>query len=177
MSEGYGKITVNGDELLKKHAIWTTGEGSDASNSGTRRQAIGAYAEKCGIDGKALSQFRAGLKIKNDGKRKDWLRSLQLLMPVAEKEIFANEPALGLDNPNEDEQAKAADAAANEGNAIAEDHGAGNPDEDVSDATTERENEEQDPELAQDAEDFDQAAAVGGDNVVTPIDFGGGAVA
>ena len=32
------------------------------------------------------------MKIKNDGKRKDWCRSMRLLMEVAEKEIFGNEP-------------------------------------------------------------------------------------
>lgn len=92
MADPNGKIIINAEELLKKHGVWKSGEESDASSSGKRREAIGAYAEKCGIENKALSQFRSGMKIKNDGKRKDWCRSMRLLMEVAEKEIFGNEP-------------------------------------------------------------------------------------
>lgn len=165
MSEA-AKISVNGDEFLKKHNEWSKGEASDASNSGTRREAMGAYAEKCGIENKAMSQVRAGLKIKNPGKREDWFRSLQALMPIAEREVFSNGPGLPLEEP-EDQKMKeareakvkeAADAAAEEANDIAADHGAG------------------DPDLAQDAEDFDKAAdeALGDEpeKKVTPLNFG-----
>lgn len=152
------KITVNGDEILAKHKAWAAGESSDASNSGKRREAIGAYAEKCGLENKALSQFRAGLKIKSEGKRKDWLRSMQMLLPVAEREIFDNEPDLPMGNPNAEEQQKAAAAmVADQSNEMAEEHGAGDGD----------------PDLDQDAADFDQHAdEVDGDNV-EPIDFSG----
>lgn len=155
------KITINGDEILAKHKAWAAGESSDASNSGKRREAIGAYADKCGIENKALSQFRAGLKIKNEGKRKDWLRSMQLLLPVAEREIFDNEPPLPINNPNEaDQQAAAAAMVAEKSNETAKEHGAG----------------EADADLKQDAEDFNaHADQVDADTTVKPIDFQGAA--
>jgi hypothetical protein len=177
MAENHGKITINADEILEKHGHWSSGEASDGSNAGKRREAIGAYAEKCGIENKAFSQFRAGMKIKNDGKRKDWLRSLELLLAVAEREIFANEPDLGLSNPNEAAQAKAVEAATEEGNRIAEEHGVGGDDNDV------QPEDDQDPdaELEEEQEEFDAAAdeALGDETIVpfspaeTPIDFGG----
>lgn len=162
------KIHVDGDELLAKHNEWAKGEASDASNSGTRRQAIGAYAEKAGLEPKALSQFRAGLKIKNDGKRKDWLRSMQILLNVAEREIFDNEPEMGLDDTNAEEmQAAAASAVAEQSNEMAEDHGVGD------DVTT------GDAEIDAEAADFDAHADSVEDDTVVPfgdgeeVDFSG----
>ena len=162
------KIAVNGDEFLTKHNEWAKGKASDASNSGTRRQAIGAYAEKAGLEPKAMSQVRAGLKIKNDGKRKDWLRSMQNLLPIAEREIFDNEPEMEIENPNEDEmKAAAASAMADQSNEMAEDHGVGD------DA------ESGDSEIDDDTADFeDHADSVEDDTVVPfgedePVDFGG----
>lgn len=154
------KIQVNGDELLTKHNEWAKGEASDSSSSGTRREAIGAYAEKCGLENKALSQFRAGLKIKNDGKRKDWLRSMQILLNIAEREIFDNEPEMGMDNPNDDEmQAAATSAVTDQLNQMAEDHGVGD-DVDSGDADIDAE-----------AADFDDHADSVEDDTVVPVDF------
>lgn len=154
------KIQVNGDELLTKHNEWAKGEASDSSSSGTRREAIGAYAEKCGLENKALSQFRAGLKIKNDGKRKDWLRSMQILLNIAEREIFDNEPEMGMDNPNDDEmQAAATSAVTDQLNQMAEDHGVGD-DVDSGDADIDAE-----------AADFEDHADSVEDDTVVPVDF------
>ena len=85
------KIEINGAEILTNHASWAKGEAAAASDAASRRTNIGAYREAKNIHSKAFSQFRAGMKIKKDEDRRDWLRSLQLLLPVAEKEIFGNE--------------------------------------------------------------------------------------
>lgn len=92
MSDEHGKIIIKPDEIMNKHKTWHSGEKDAAVSAGKRREAIGTYREGCGINAKAFSQFRAGLKIKGEGDRKDWLRSMQLLLPVAEQEIFGNEP-------------------------------------------------------------------------------------
>ena len=85
------KITVEYDKLITKHGEWVRGEQSDASNSGLRRQQIGQFAESVGVEGKALSQIRAGLKIKNEGKRADWLRSMEAMLPIAAQYIRGNQ--------------------------------------------------------------------------------------
>lgn len=161
-----GKISVKGDELLKKHEEWAKGEGSDASNAGKRREAIGKFAENHGLENKALSQVRAGLKIKNDGKRKDWIRTMHVLLPIAEAEIFSNEPGLPFDQDS--------DAAADQSNQMAEDHGVGGEP-----ATIPAEEQPEDAETAEFNAEVDDAMGEGDavepfdPDAETPIDFGG----
>ena len=81
------EITVRHDDLIGKHEQWAAAEKDAASDAGERRQQIGEFAEKHGIENKALSQIRAGLKIKNEGKRLDWLRSMQKMLPMAADHI------------------------------------------------------------------------------------------
>lgn len=104
------KIVINRDEILTKHEAWTTGEASSSSDTGTRREAIGSYCEKNGIENKAFSQFRAGMKIKNDGKRRDWVRSMQLLLPVAERVVFGNQDEMELSDQDDGTTDEAEDA-------------------------------------------------------------------
>lgn len=87
MSESESEITVTHDALLSNHQKWAVGEKNAASTAGERRQQIGAFAEQHGIENKALSQIRAGLKIKNEGKRLDWLRSMEAMLPMAANHI------------------------------------------------------------------------------------------
>lgn len=149
-------IRVDGNAFLEKHEAWTKGEASDASSAGTRREAIGAFAEESGLDTKAVSHVRAGLKIKNEGKRRDWLRSLQALLPIAEREVFDNEPSLPLDDEAQAQNERAAAAAAIQSDEMAEAHGAGG------------EAAPMDPELEQDTREFEDAVSN-----VEQVDFGG----
>lgn len=95
-------ISVDYDEVIEKHSKWASEEASAASDAGERRQAIGAFAESTGVENKALSQFRAGMKIKNEGKQRDWLRSWKALLPIAESHITGNSPEMEL-TPAEDD--------------------------------------------------------------------------
>jgi hypothetical protein len=83
---------VEYDELLNKHQIWATEEGDAASDAGTRRQQIGAFADKHGLNNKALSQFRAGMKQKKEDSRRDWVRSMEVLLAHARAAVFGNQP-------------------------------------------------------------------------------------
>lgn len=166
MAHENSKIQVDRDELLTKHAEWAKGEANDASKSGTRRDAIGAFAEKTGLENKALSQFRAGMKIKQDGKRRDWVRSMRILIDIADDEIFKNEPDLGL----EDENDKGAETAAEEANKLAEDHGAGG-DEPPREASMSATDPEEAPEtdVPEEQAEFNDEV----DRVVTPFEANG----
>lgn len=84
------QITVDYDSLITAHQRWALGEQDAASDAGERRQAIGAFAEAKGVENKALSQIRAGLKIKSEGKRLDWLRSMEAMLPLAAQAIRGN---------------------------------------------------------------------------------------
>lgn len=197
------KIKVNGDEFLKKHYAWAKGEETDASRAGTRREAIGQYAEKTGLNNKAMSQIRSGLKMKDSAKRRDWVRSLQILLEIAEKEIFDEDPELPMTNPNEDQQkADAAAMVADQSNEAAEAHNAGDGEDapgddeagsddgetlgsdgkgiwDGDDAGDEEEvqaygdDDAEEEELDQDAEDFDQAADEALGDNVKTVNFAG----
>lgn len=95
-------ISVEYDDLISKHAEWKRGEESNASDAGVRRQAMGQFAKDTGIDNKALSQVRAGLKIKNEGKQLAWLTSMEALLPLAALRIRGNTTTeMDFDAPNE----------------------------------------------------------------------------
>lgn len=83
---------VDPDKLLAKHAAWSEAEMDANSDAGERRQAIGATADEMRIEGKALSWFRGLLKIKNEGKKRDALLSLEALLPIARTQIMGNQP-------------------------------------------------------------------------------------
>ncbi len=94
---------VDSDKLLQVHADLTRGETDASSLAGERRQKQGQIADEMVIEPKALSQFRAGLKIKNEGKRRDWLRSIKALIPIADQVIEGNQPDM-LGEPTADVQ-------------------------------------------------------------------------
>ena len=81
------EITIKHDELIGNHAKWAADEMSSNSDAGMRRQEIGEFADKCGVEGKALSMMRQGLKIKNEGKQADWLRSMEAMLPMVAAHI------------------------------------------------------------------------------------------
>lgn len=85
--------SVEYDTLIDAHSKWASAEQDAASDAGERRQQIGAFAEKHNVENKALSQIRAGLKIKNEGKRLDWLRSMEAMLPHAAQFIRGNATA------------------------------------------------------------------------------------
>ena len=92
---------IDADKLLDKHGKWSREEQDAASKAGERRQDIGSVAESMAIENKALSQFRAGMKIKNEGKQRDWLRSWQELLPIAENAILGNQPEMKLQSDDD----------------------------------------------------------------------------
>lgn len=77
------EITLEHDQLMGFHEKMAAAEGEAASDAGTRRQEIGAFIEKTGVHKKAFSQIRAGLKIKKEGDKLDWLRSMELMIGMA----------------------------------------------------------------------------------------------
>lgn len=81
------EINLEANELFEFHDKIAKEEGDAASDAGERRQAIGAFAEKTGVNNKALSQIRSGLKIKKEGKRLDWLRSMEIMLAHVSKRI------------------------------------------------------------------------------------------
>ena len=73
------------------------GDAADAQNAGRRREAIGKFVEDAGLHNKAFSHFRTGRKIKDDAKKRHYVRSLQALIPLLEAELEGDD--LGLDEP------------------------------------------------------------------------------
>lgn len=178
--QAYDGPQVEYDEIMDKHQKWAAEEGDAASDAGTRRQQIGAFVEKTGLNNKAFSQFRAGMKQKKDESRQDWLRSMKILIPLAEQAIVGNgtpdmlESGLGdpadyedpEDTPEEDED-DGIGAELEDGDDL-----------DPADPDDDDEGDEEDGEdtIQDDAEDFEAALAELGDDGeesnVTPIATG-----
>lgn len=77
-------IIVDYDEFINAHEAWAAGESDAASDAGKRRQEMGEFQKRTNLQSKAMNQVRAGLKIKKEGERKDWFRSLKVLMSEIE---------------------------------------------------------------------------------------------
>jgi hypothetical protein len=115
---------------------------------------------RCGSRAKALSWFRSLLKIKNEGKRRDALLSLEALLPIARGQIMGNQPDM-LERAAADlapvpvEPATLADVAH-----LTSDDGYPDPDlnEDLEDAESDDEGEFDD-DLDEDTADFADAVA------------------
>lgn len=84
------EIEINHAKFMAMHEKWASGESSNASDGGVRRNEMKQFDEDTGLEAKARSQIRAGLKIKNEGKRADWLRSMIACIPMLKAEIFGN---------------------------------------------------------------------------------------
>lgn len=94
------KIEIDPSKFMKMHEKWSAGESGNASDNGVRRNEMKQFDEEIGLESKARSQVRAGLKIKNEGKRADWLRSLIACLPMLKAEIFGNGTPDMLDQEN-----------------------------------------------------------------------------
>jgi hypothetical protein len=81
------KITINHDQLMNAHTKWAVEESDAASDAGRRRKEMGDFQEKTGVHKKALSHIRAGLKLKKEGDRLDWLRSMEIMLPMVADHI------------------------------------------------------------------------------------------
>lgn len=76
------------EKFIEAHRRLANAEASAASDAGERRQQIGALFEGMRLENKAASQARAILKIKNEGKRRDAVRTWQQLLPMLEDAIL-----------------------------------------------------------------------------------------
>lgn len=149
------------EKFLKLHREFANGESTDASNAGERRVAIGAMFDEMRLEPKAAGQGRAILKMKNEGKMRDAVRTWQQLLPMLEDVVLGGSqdemdlhPANGTAqeaavDPLDDDEYDPTDFAAND--AVAE----------------------EDAETAEFNDAVDDAMA---DNV-RPIDFGGATAA
>lgn len=106
MSEQAGEYIgpyLDPEKFLEKHHEFAVAESSAASEAGERRQEIGALFEGMRLENKAASQARAILKMKNEGKRRDAVRSWQQLLPMLENEILADTPDMFPENGTAEE--------------------------------------------------------------------------
>lgn len=88
--EAHEGPTIDYDTFLNHHEAQKQHEDSSASTMGEARQARGIFLEDTGLNGKAVSAVRAGLKIKDEAKQQAWLRSMKALLPIAEDHITGN---------------------------------------------------------------------------------------
>lgn len=111
-------IRIETDKMIKKVDQWEKAEAAAGQAAGTRREAIGKFVEDAGLHNKAFSHFRTARKIKDDGKKRHYLRTMQALIPVLEAELDAQDQ-MDLDEPEDNvvkmqDAAKAADAEMDE---------------------------------------------------------------
>ena len=76
------------EKFVREHTVIANQEATAASEAGERRQKIGQLFEDMRLENKAASQARAILKMKNEGKQRDGVRSWQQLLPMLEEHIL-----------------------------------------------------------------------------------------
>lgn len=81
------EVNISHDKLIGKAEQWAKEEAERASSAGETRQDIGAFLEETGVHSKALAHIRSGLKLKKESARLDWLRSMELMLPMAADHI------------------------------------------------------------------------------------------
>lgn len=161
--EAFDGPQVEHDKLMDQIQARTAEEHARSSDSSESAAKTATFLDETGLNSQAFSWAKSIMKKlpKKDGQAKamDVIRSLKVCLPMVEAHVTGQGTGeMNLDGPPEAEEAPET------------------VDEPDQAETTAETNADPDPELEQDAEDFDQAAA-GDDNVVTPINFGGGAVA
>lgn len=129
------QLEIDQEAVLQAMQDFNTEDSERASDAGESRQRIGEFLESTGINNKAFSHCRMVLRMKKDDKRQDWLRSMRALMPLMESQIAAIGTRDAFDVPQE-----AVDLA-RQAEAAQEPQEAGNP------------------EIAQEAAEFDAAMA------------------
>lgn len=86
--EAFDGPQLDPDKFLERHYAIAAQEQSSASDAGTRRQQIGELFDSMSLESKAASQARAILKMKNDGKKRDAVRSWEQLLPMLQREVL-----------------------------------------------------------------------------------------
>lgn len=81
------KIELEHDQLMNFCESMAAKETEAASDAGTRRKEIGDFLEKTGLQSKALAQIRSAMKLKKEGNRLDWLRSMEKMLPMVGSHI------------------------------------------------------------------------------------------
>lgn len=70
-------LNLDADALIGKIGQWNSEDAERAESAGETRADIKAFIEDTGINKKALSHLRAGLKIRKEADQLDWLRSME----------------------------------------------------------------------------------------------------
>ena len=81
------EITIDHDSLINQISARNSEDGERASSAGESRAEMKAFLEDTGIHNKAFSHIRAGMKIKKESQRLDWLRSMEVMLPMVAAEI------------------------------------------------------------------------------------------
>lgn len=97
--ESSGSEEVEADELIEAMKEFNDEDSERASDAGESRQRIGAFLERTKLNNKAFSHLRMGLRIKKESARLDWLRSLEMMLPMIAAEIKATTTTDAFDTP------------------------------------------------------------------------------
>ena len=138
------EFTHHHDKIMSKFAKWKSQEAERASDVGEQREEIGALLELTGINKKAFAFVRSLDKLEAD-KRSDVLRSLTPMLDMFDRHWNGNATPDMLDLPK---PTYAADLDLSDDAPEPED-------DDVDDGF----DEDGDPEIQEEADDFDDALA------------------
>ena len=81
---------IDYDTFIAHHSDQQRYEDSAQSKMGEARQKRGDFLEETNLNGKAVPAIRSGLKIKDDAKQFDWLRSMKVLIAIVDEHITGN---------------------------------------------------------------------------------------
>ncbi|MDR9393961.1 MAG: hypothetical protein RI571_06490 [Roseovarius sp.] len=101
--EAFDGPEISYDTFIQHHTSQARFEDSSASTMGEARQERGEFLEDTGLNGKAVSAMRAGLKLKDEAKQRAWLRSMEALLPIVKDHIIGNTTEDWVESADKDE--------------------------------------------------------------------------
>ena len=87
MEDEVTDIDLEHDQLIGQISARNREDGERASSAGESRAEVKAFLEDTGVHPKAFAAIRAGMKIKKEAQQLDWLRSLEIMLPMVAAEI------------------------------------------------------------------------------------------
>ena len=146
--EAIEPIEVSYEKFISFATARNQEDAERASSAGESRQKIGEFLDETGVNSQALSWSRTILKKKKYSQQMDIIRSMEELLPLVKAKVEGGQSAMDFSGSDEQRPVDPADESDLMG------HNGGPDDEEP--AADPEGPEDGDPELAEEADDFDR---------------------
>lgn len=92
------ELNLEYDNVVDTTSAFNSADSARASDAGATRQKIGEFIEETGVNSKAYSHYRQMTKMKKVEQKRDYLRSMSVLVELGIQQLDGNQPDM-LDQP------------------------------------------------------------------------------